>query len=173
MNVCWSYGNSARCFATTLLLVTYASMAFAADGAYKCVRQGKVAYQEQPCDAGAAQTNISAGHAVEPPPASAPIEVTDEDKLAQFEIERLRRESLTALQRARAQLAGQQTRCERESGVVFSRKPGSEQSLTGATYVQTDSPAANAAAVRCIGRANELQQEVGRLRQECADRRCE
>lgn len=144
-------------------------------GMYKCVMGGHTSFQEQECPSGAAQTSIRSAPVTEglAPPAVPAPQLTDEDRLADYERERLRHDAQYALRDKLAQLASQQAYCERSAGVTFSRNSAGTRSITGAVYVQSDSATVNAAAVRCIARINELQQEVGQLRQQCAVRRCE
>ena len=144
-------------------------------GMYKCVMGGHTSFQEQACPAGAVQTLIRAAQLNEEPlsQTTPPPRPTDEDRLADYERDRLRKDAEFALRDKVAQLASHQAYCERSAGVTFSRNATGTRSINGAVYVQTDSATVNAAAVRCIARINELQQEVGQLRQQCAVRRCE
>lgn len=149
---------------------------------YKCVAGGKTTFQEQECAPGDKQTVIRSQYdthdtdtAAAPtmsPPSS--VSASDQDKLANMEAERLRRDAAYALRDKLAQYNNQQDACERNFGVVFSRTgTGTNRSVTGAVYQQSTYGAANAGAVRCITRTNELQQEVGTLRQQCVARNCE
>lgn len=158
-----------------VLLIAAMLVAAPASAMYKCVQAGQTSFQEQACPSGAIQTTIRSAPVDEdaaPPAASAP-RLSDEDRLAEYERDRLRRDAEYALRDKLAQLANQQAYCERSAGVTFSRNASGTRSITGAVYVQSDSATVNAAAVRCISRINELQQEVGQLRQQCAVRRCQ
>jgi hypothetical protein len=165
---------------TSALALTFASPASAL---YKCVAGGKTTFQEQECQAGEKQTQIRSQYdapdadAAFTPTVSVPstaVSTSDQDKLANMEAERLRRDAAYALRDKLAQYNNQQTACERNFGVVFSRTGvGANRSVTGAVYQQSIYTDANAGAARCIARINELQQEVGALRQQCAARNCE
>lgn len=158
-----------------VLAVAAMLVAAPAFGMYKCVMGGHTSFQEQACPSGSVQTPIRSAPVNEQPtvPATPAPQLTDEDRLADYERDRLRNDAQYALRDKIAQLASQQAYCERNAGVTFSRNGAGTRSITGAVYVQSDSATVNAAAVRCIARINELQQEVGQLRQQCAVRRCE
>ncbi len=149
---------------------------------YKCLAGGKTTFQEQECAPGEKQTVIrvpydaretdtaASGTTAMPSPASTP----DQDKLANMEAERLRRDAAYALRDKLTQYDNQLASCERNFGVVFSRVgTGASRTVTGAVYQQGVFADANQGAVRCISRTNELQQEVATLRQQCAARNCE
>ena len=165
---------------TSVLALTFASPAFAL---YKCVANGKTTFQEQECQSGEKQTQIRSQYDPPDPAAaftptvsvpSTAVSASDQDKLANMEAERLRRDAAYALRDKLAQYNNQQAACERNFGVVFSRTGvGTNRSVTGAVYQQSIYADANAGAARCIARINELQQEVGALRQQCAARNCE
>ncbi|CAN5803939.1 hypothetical protein BH11PSE13_BH11PSE13_15740 [soil metagenome] len=170
-------------FAVGVLTGTLAlTLSSPASALYKCVASGKTTFQEQECPAGEKQTVIrsqyepQATDAAPPPtvPVPSAVSTSDQDKLANMEAERLRRDAAYALRDKLAQYNNQQAACERSFGVVFSRAgTGTTRSVTGAVYQQSIYADANAGAVRCIARTNELQQEVGNLRQQCAARNCE
>ena len=158
-----------------VLLIAGTLVAAPASAMYKCVLSGHTSFQEQACPSGAVQTTIRSAQGIEeaPSPAAAAPGLSDEARLAEYERARRRRDAEYALRDKLAQLSSQQAYCERSAGVTFSRTASGTRSITGAVYVQSDSATVNAAAVRCIARINELQQEVGQLRQQCAVRRCE
>lgn len=154
-----------------------------ASALYKCMLDGKTGFQELPCAPGARQTIIrSAQEAAEaePPPPTISVNpipappTTDQDKLDVMESERLRRDAAYALRDKVNELANQQTFCERNFGVIFSRNADANRTISGAVYPQNvNDSAANAAAVRCISKANELQRQLGALRLQCETRKCE
>lgn len=175
-------GGLAMGMLASVLALTFASPASAL---YKCVAGGKTTFQEQECKSGEKQTLIRSQYdapdpdstfkpTVSVPSSSSAVSTSDQDKLANMEAERLRRDAGYALRDKLAQYNNQQAECERNFGIVFSRMgSGTNRSVTGAVYQQSIYPDANAGAARCISRTNELQQEVGALRQQCAARNCE
>jgi hypothetical protein len=140
---------------------------------YKCVSGGRTSFQEQPCDPAARQTVLP--HAAPPeaaPRTTEPAQPSDQDNVDALEAERLRKEAEFALRDRSMQLANQVALCERTHGVVFSRGTDGNRSITGATYPLPTAGEVNAAATRCIARANNLQQELSRLRANCVARGC-
>ncbi|MDM0106026.1 hypothetical protein QTH97_13870 [Variovorax sp. J22R24] len=146
---------------------------------FKCIADGKTTFQELPCTAGARQTEIRSQYeAQEPemaPTVAAPSTPTsDQLKLDSMESERLRREAAYALRDKLAEFTRYQASCERDHGVIFTRNADASRSITSAVYPQNVNDAsANMAAARCIAKVNELQQQLGALRLQCAARKCE
>lgn len=170
----WSHHALALGFALTTVL------SVPANAVYKCILDGKTTFQELACPAGTVQSTIrpqstvrmeSEGGTSLPTDAANPGQ-SDQEKLDVLESARLRRDAAFALRDKVAQLANQQALCERNFGVIFSRG-GPNNAITGAVYTQGAMGDTNLPAQRCIARTNELQQEVGTARAQCAARNCE
>src|ERR1700712_3156608 len=98
-------GSFAMGMLASLLALTFASPASAL---YKCVAAGKTTFQEQECQSGEKQTLIRSQYdapdpdstfkpTVSVPSSSSAVSTSDQDKLANMEAERLRRDAAYAL----------------------------------------------------------------------------
>jgi len=168
-----TFRHLAGLFAASFLIA-----AVPAHAAYKCVSNGRTTFQQFPCADGATQTVVRPSEEPVEPAAAKPMDLpspsSDQEKLDALQSERLRRESSHALRDKLAEFSRSQAVCERDYGVVFSKGPGAAASITGAVYPQNVADAsANQAAVHCISRVNELQQQISVLRQQCEMRKCE
>ncbi len=163
-----TYFRSGAARAKLVLLAGLTVLSAHGQVVYKCVSGRSTTFQERPCDSTERQSVIPSAPAAEVAIPTTPP--SDQQRLDGLEAERLRKEAEFAVRDKAAQLASQVGVCERVHGVVFSR--GNDRSLTGATYPQTQSADSNARAARCIARANDLQQQLARLRGDCIARGC-
>ncbi|BEP50538.1 DUF4124 domain-containing protein [Variovorax sp. V116] len=159
--------------APALLLASSAILCAPAWGMYKCVVDGKTSFQETPCAGAQAQTKLKEQYA--PPVATAapsPSALSDQEKLATAERERLRRDAEYALRDANAAVSNHRAACDREQQYILGDKVRSNNNLAGAVRDQSISAEAQAAATRCDTRARELLAQVESARKRCDQLGC-
>lgn len=192
-----------------IVLVTLmaAGLPTRAEAVFRCLQQGRVSFQDEPCPSGAVQSSVRLPGASEPgdidrqdpsrvdgttsnnplepslpsaaarlptPPSEGAVDPQQQERLDILRSERARREAADSVRDLSARSGNQQAVCERYFGVTFSRNADPQRSVNGATYPQNPlDPAAGAAAMRCIGRVNELQQQLAAARAQCSLLRCD
>ncbi|RYZ11513.1 MAG: hypothetical protein EOO24_06175, partial [Comamonadaceae bacterium] len=144
-----------------LVALVAAGLPGRADAVFRCLQQGRVSFQDEPCPNGAVQSSVRLPGASEPididrqdpnrlnatasknpldPVSPSTAGITDpaqqQERLDIARSESARREAADTLRDLSTRSSNQQAVCERYFGATFSRNADPQRSINGATYPQ-------------------------------------